>query len=69
MNSIYIRSLNTGHCEEYKGTRTIAELKKAMARQSQGIVGEVCVITADNRCYNFYDLNEQFAIDYWGGEA
>jgi len=69
MNSIYIKSWRTGRCEEYRGTRTIAELKKAIERQSQSIIGEVYVITADNKCYNFDDLNEQFAMDYWGGEA
>jgi hypothetical protein len=69
MNSIYIKSWRTGRCEEYTGTHTIAELKRAMKRQAGGNKFDVYVVTADNRTYEMDDLNEQFAIDYWGGEA
>jgi len=75
MNSIYIvawkvnLSSHGARVEKYTGTRTIAELKKAMERQSMGNPQNVRVETGDGKMYRMDDLNEQFAVDYWGGEA
>lgn len=73
MNSIYIKACRWNRYEwereKYTGTHTISELKKAMERASCGGLKEFCVETADGKTYYMDDLNEQFAIDYWGGEA